>query len=415
MNKIYVLLSCCLLSLSATSCMEVEYESEPVDFFPGIVSLSATAENVTTNSVTLIGTVEGDYSVDATVGYGFYITTDSEYTPESYNVGSNYHNGVYGGSGSYGCGDSGVLDLGGLEAETTYYYYYYVAFQDFQYSSGGYRAKFSERYSFTTTGSVNEDITGLWVEDNTFSSMGNVSFEFKPYGTVVQRQFGMNTDATFIGSGEYSLSAETGQITATIGGRQTSYTVSDYSENSMTLTDFRDNSYTLTKVDNSISVDYANPVDLGLPSGTLWSDCNLGAFSPDDLGGRYAWGETTEKEEYTSGSYLYYGVNIGTYINSTQYDAAYQMSDKWEMPTKEQFEEFIENCKFSYENGLVKATGPNGNSIYLPEKKYWAATNYSNTSSKAYLMNMADVELEYDYYDDTYKYGGYYIRPVYKK
>lgn len=30
-------------------------------------------------------------------------------------------------------------------------------------------------------------------------------------------------------------------------------------------------------------------------------------------------------------------------------------------------------------------------------------------------MNMADVELEYDYYDDTYKYGGYYIRPVYKK
>ena len=35
-----------------------------------------------------------------------------------------------------------------------------------------------------------------------------------------------------------------------------------------------------------------NMVDLGLPSGTLWSDRNVGSDSPEDFGMYYAWGET---------------------------------------------------------------------------------------------------------------------------
>ncbi len=34
-------------------------------------------------------------------------------------------------------------------------------------------------------------------------------------------------------------------------------------------------------------------VDLGLPSGTLWATCNVGAHSPEETGCYYAWGETT--------------------------------------------------------------------------------------------------------------------------
>ena len=33
-------------------------------------------------------------------------------------------------------------------------------------------------------------------------------------------------------------------------------------------------------------------VDLGLPSGTLWATCNVGADSPEDYGLYFAWGET---------------------------------------------------------------------------------------------------------------------------
>lgn len=37
-------------------------------------------------------------------------------------------------------------------------------------------------------------------------------------------------------------------------------------------------------------VDNYGYVDLGLPSGTLWATCNVGAHAPTDLGEQYAWG-----------------------------------------------------------------------------------------------------------------------------
>ena len=44
-------------------------------------------------------------------------------------------------------------------------------------------------------------------------------------------------------------------------------------------------------------------VDLGLPSGTLWATCNLGANSPEQYGDYFAWGETAPKEVYTWTTY----------------------------------------------------------------------------------------------------------------
>ena len=39
-------------------------------------------------------------------------------------------------------------------------------------------------------------------------------------------------------------------------------------------------------------------VDLGLPSGTLWATCNVGANSPEEYGDYFAWGETEPKDIY---------------------------------------------------------------------------------------------------------------------
>ena len=39
-------------------------------------------------------------------------------------------------------------------------------------------------------------------------------------------------------------------------------------------------------------------VDLGLPSGTLWATCNVGANSPEEYGDYFAWGETFSKDYY---------------------------------------------------------------------------------------------------------------------
>ncbi len=44
-------------------------------------------------------------------------------------------------------------------------------------------------------------------------------------------------------------------------------------------------------------------VDLGLPSGTKWATCNVGASSPEDYGDYYAWGETETKSSYNWSMY----------------------------------------------------------------------------------------------------------------
>ncbi len=46
-------------------------------------------------------------------------------------------------------------------------------------------------------------------------------------------------------------------------------------------------------------------VDLGLPSGTLWADRNIGSESEGDFGWYFAWGEVTPKYIYNFVSYQY--------------------------------------------------------------------------------------------------------------
>ena len=58
---------------------------------------------------------------------------------------------------------------------------------------------------------------------------------------------------------------------------------------------FISTSYAQTNV-----IDGHEYVDMGLPSGTLWATCNIGAESSTDFGDYFAWGETEPKEEYTN-------------------------------------------------------------------------------------------------------------------
>ena len=53
-------------------------------------------------------------------------------------------------------------------------------------------------------------------------------------------------------------------------------------------------------------------VDLGLPSGTLWATCNVGANSPEEYGDYFAWGETQTKNVYNWGVYRLCGGSQNT-------------------------------------------------------------------------------------------------------
>lgn len=137
-------------------------------------------------------------------------------------------------------------------------------------------------------------------------------------------------------------------------------------------------------------------IDLGLPSGTLWACCNVGASRPEDHGGYYAWGETWTKDNYSLTSYNYcdgkYGSyhNIGADIAGTQYDVAHvKWGESWQMPTEEQFNELVNNTKsfWTTQNGVSgrKFTGFKGGSIFLPAAGvYYNSDNISFGSFGSY-------------------------------
>lgn len=137
-------------------------------------------------------------------------------------------------------------------------------------------------------------------------------------------------------------------------------------------------------------------VDLGLPSGTLWADRNVGAESPEASGDYFAWGETAPKEAYNWRTYKFCQgssstltkycthSNFGTVDNKTaldlEDDAAYvNMGAEWRMPTEDEQQELIDKCDWSWstQNGTkgYKVTGPNGNSIFLPAAGYRLAND----------------------------------------
>lgn len=116
-------------------------------------------------------------------------------------------------------------------------------------------------------------------------------------------------------------------------------------------------------------------VDLGLPSGLLWAECNIGASEPEEAGYSYRWGEV---EPYILNGYKYYDGN--TFTKYTKKDAKTTLEPEddaatvlWgkncRMPTKKEFEELIKNCKWEFADELGDATitGPNGNHIFLPK------------------------------------------------
>lgn len=141
-------------------------------------------------------------------------------------------------------------------------------------------------------------------------------------------------------------------------------------------------------------------VDLGLPSGTLWATCNIGAENPWDYGEYFAWGETTTKLDYDWSTYTYVSGNDKPtkYCNDASFGyngfvdnlTVLQPSDdvvselwgsEWCMPTSEQWDELHNKCAWKWitRNGKkgCEVKGPNGNTIFLPaagKRDAWCTT-----------------------------------------
>lgn len=168
-------------------------------------------------------------------------------------------------------------------------------------------------------------------------------------------------------------------------------------------------------------------VDLGLPSGTLWATCNVGANNPEEYGDYFAWGETSPKAVYNWSTYKWcngskfsltkYNTtsDLGIVDNKTMLDpeddAAYvNWGPSWCTPTTEQQKELYEKCSWVKKtvNGVqgFRVTGPNGNSLFLPAAGYreedllvdagtfcscWSSSCFTSNSISTYAFNACDM------------------------
>ncbi len=147
-------------------------------------------------------------------------------------------------------------------------------------------------------------------------------------------------------------------------------------------------------------------VDLGLPSGLLWAQCNVGATTPEGYGNYFAWGETTTKDSCNWSTYRYCTVNgegslasltkyntrtpFGTVDNLTTLEpgddaATVNMGNGARTPTMDEWNELLNNTTVEWTtlNDVLgrKFTAPNGESIILPAAGHYNDSDFLDIGS----------------------------------
>ena len=187
--------------------------------------------------------------------------------------------------------------------------------------------------------------------------------------------------------------------------------------------------------------DEVEQVDLGLPSGTIWAACNLGASSPEEYGNYYAWGETEQKDHYSWHNYKFgvqdkltkYNKEDGKIILDPEDDAAHVvLGGKWHIPTKEQIEELFENTTNEYSEldgvkGTLFTSKINGKELFFPYSGNHSAASFigEDTWYSCWSSSITDYSHNYavSIYSDIFenrfssgdRYFGYSVRGVLDK
>ena len=137
-------------------------------------------------------------------------------------------------------------------------------------------------------------------------------------------------------------------------------------------------------------------VDLGLPSGTMWATCNVGASKPEDEGllfqfGRvdgYKYGGKNHKfrtieqnmqdtgDEYTSVTTSVKKYNVGETLDFDDDAAHINMGGIWRMPTNDELQELIDNTTQKVKTinevqGMMFTSNINEHQLFIPFVGYW--------------------------------------------
>lgn len=192
-------------------------------------------------------------------------------------------------------------------------------------------------------------------------------------------------------------------------------------------------------------------VDLGLPSGTLWATCNVGANTPEEFGDYFAWGETKPKEIYSWATYIhcngsentitkyctdskngYNGITDNIKDLLPEDDAAtVNWGSGWQIPSDVQRDELIHYTTHTWitQNGvmgMIFTSTINGKRVFFPAAgvrnnsslddestygHYWTRTLGHGVDPKARRMYFNSTQLDTGG-NYRYRFYGESIRPV---
>ena len=202
--------------------------------------------------------------------------------------------------------------------------------------------------------------------------------------------------------------------------------------------------------------DLPEEVDLGLS--VKWRNRNVGAESITEPGSHFAWGETEQKDEFALYNYKWckegdtftkycfqkeYGYNGFTddlNVLDKEDDAASAiLGNGWRSPTREEWQELLDNCSWSWVTLMNSVSGSdsmpgalakakNGNWIFLPSSglysrggdsyylygNFWSTRLSSENCRNAYafsVFNSYSTEPKYELID-TGRESGESVRPV---
>ncbi len=193
------------------------------------------------------------------------------------------------------------------------------------------------------------------------------------------------------------------------GGMRISNLASPVAPNDIVTKEYADSVYhrIITAISNiNCSYNGHEYVDLGLPSGTMWAKCNVGAATPEDRGDFYAYGEIYPNTNYSTSTYT---GEQGDFLPPEADVASVFWGGGWHIPTIAEMDELRFYCIWEWNGQGYIVTGPNGCSIFIPVNNGWF---YIRSSSVNYVLRGASDELEVLVSPSAY--ATYAIRPVFR-